>query len=970
MTYEPTGLAAQIFASRHAAHPTETWLEACDRVAAHVSNAEEGEARATWRDNFRGVLADNLLMPGGRIWYGSGRARGQLLNCFVVPTHDSREGWAKTMGDTLIISGTGGGVGCNYSPTRPRGSAIRGAGGTATGAVSEMEIVNGMGNVLKAGGGRRIALMMALSANHGDIVEFLDKKLDLKQLNNANVSVIFDQDPEAFFDLVRCGGQWPLIFQGREVGSIPAALLWDRIVTNALIGGEPGLLNGYLANRMSNIWYIEELTCTNPCFAPGTRISTDQGMLRIEDMAQASRTANVLADRRVQKGDRIGYDEGVCVLPAVDVELKQRNAQVFKLTTEHGYTVTATAEHLFVTAVGRKKLANIVAGDVLLLPSGEGSFGPSRGTRDFNEGFVLGLHVSDGTKTTQEAFVDIWSADFADADLIQHIVNNVAADEPTHGNGDHDYGVMQWTSTGDVKKRIGGRRVHRWLAGLADGERIEMLKERVPESVWRGSRDYTRGYIIGLFYGDGSLNVAGHELKETVSLRLAQSHLPLLEDVQRLLTSFGIVCRLYLRRVAGVRMMPDGHGGSAEYQHKDQYELVINRPNLINFRTRVGMLGRKAVAIDEALAERGTDCRRPERFITRVTGVERAGITDVYCLTQPETNSVISDGIVNGQCGEIWLSPYDCCCLGSLVLPRFLIDRRDGTQAMNWELLKETTATGVRFLDDVLSVNQYPLTEIKEKCSQLRRIGLGIMGLHHLLLELGFQYNSPEGLEFVDRLMKFIKNAAYEASSDLAVEKGSFPAFVSDKFLRGQFVKTLRPTLRSKIGRQGMRNCAVLTIAPTGTIAMVSGVSSGIEPIYAAGYERRFRDGDELKTEIVIDPMFQRFVDEGRDVTHFQGAHDLKIRDHMEMQRVCQRHVDNAVSKTINLPHGTTPAELSDLYMEFFPDLKGVTVYPDGSREDQPLTGLPVSRALNIAREQSAAVGMQEARCAGGSCDL
>jgi ribonucleoside-diphosphate reductase alpha chain len=960
VTYQPTGFALDIFHKRHAAHENETWEEACDRVAQHVANAENGEARNQWRDRFATTLKNNLLMPGGRIWYGAGRARGNLLNCFVVPTSDSREGWGKTVSDTIIISGTGGGVGCNFSPTRPRGSLVNGVGGTATGAVSEMTMVNSVGEVIKMGGGRRIALMFCLSLSHGDIVEFLDEKLDKDKLNNANVSVVFDDDPNRFFELVKTDGEWPLLHQGKKVGAIPAKLLWTRIVENALKGGEPGLLNGYLANQMSNIWYHEQLTSTNPCFHPDTRISTSKGMMRIEDMARDSKGATVVSDNRVHKGNKLGYEHGTKLRPAVDVELKQHNAPVWKVTTEHGYTVTATAEHDFVTANGRRRLADLREGDVLLLPSGEGSFGDKH---TFDEGLVLGLYVSDGTSTKEEAFVDIWADDFEDADRILASVNAVANDQPTY-NSSRDYGSFAWIETDVVKKRAGGRRLRRWLTGLADNEQFETLKKRVPESVWCGSREFVRGYIQGLFYGDGSLNVAGHATKETVSLRLAQSNLELLEDVQRLLTQFAIISRTYLRRSAAMRSMPNGRGGMSDYYCQDQFELVINRPNLITFQTSVGLTGRKALAVTAALEARGTDCRRPERYITRVVDIEPAGTSDVYCLTQPETNCVISDGIVNGQCGEIWLSPYDCCCLGALVLPRFIVGGE-----VDWDMLRDTVKIGVRFLDDVLTTNQYPLAEIAAKCSQLRRVGLGIMGLHHMLLEVGLKYNAPEGLEFVDQLMKKIKNWAYEASSDLAAEKGSFPVFDADKFLKSKFAKNLKPSLREKIRTQGIRNCAVLTIAPTGTISMICDVSSGIEPVFAPAYERRYRDGEDLAMEVVVDPMFQRFVNEGRDVKHFVGAHDLSIRDHMEMQRVCQRHVDNAVSKTINCPPNTSVEELSELYMEFLPDLKGVTVYPDGSREDQPLTPLTIEQALNLALNSRVGVSGVDS-CRNGTCDI
>jgi ribonucleoside-diphosphate reductase alpha chain len=196
VTYEPTGFALQIFHSRHAAYDGEPWADACKRTAWHVANAEQGQDRVRHFEEFRLALLENRFMPGGRIWYGSGKARGQLLNCFVIPTGDSREAWGKTLSDTVVIAGTGGGIGANYSPIRPRGALINGTGGKATGAVSLMVGVDAVGEIIGMGGGRRIALMQCLSLSHPDIVEFLDKKLDLKELNNANVSVVFDFDPE------------------------------------------------------------------------------------------------------------------------------------------------------------------------------------------------------------------------------------------------------------------------------------------------------------------------------------------------------------------------------------------------------------------------------------------------------------------------------------------------------------------------------------------------------------------------------------------------------------------------------------------------------------------------------------------------------------------------------------------------------------------------------------------------------
>ena len=266
--FKPEGLGETIFQQRYALTPDETWEEACFRVARHVAAAEHPDKIKYWAERFAHDLTEGLFMPGGRIWYGAGRPTAQLLNCFVIPTTDSREGWGKTLSDTLIVSSLGGGVGINASPIRPRGSEIAGTGGHATGSVSLMQMVDRVGDVLRGGGGRRLALMLCLNITHPDITEFLDVKLDRSELNNANVSVVLPTgfSAEDLISRVNAGDSIELSFGGRDTGrSIEAGNLWNKIVDNALNSGEPGVLNAELANRENNIFYHKNLISTNPC---------------------------------------------------------------------------------------------------------------------------------------------------------------------------------------------------------------------------------------------------------------------------------------------------------------------------------------------------------------------------------------------------------------------------------------------------------------------------------------------------------------------------------------------------------------------------------------------------------------------------------------------------------------------------------------------------------------------------------
>ncbi len=281
-------------------------------------------------------------------------------------------------------------------------------------------------------------------------------------------------------------------------------------------------------------------------------------------------------------------------------------------------------------------------------------------------------------------------------------------------------------------------------------------------------------------------------------------------------------------------------------------------------------------------------------------------------------------------CGEIWLPDYGCCCLGALVLPRFIRKGR-----FDWASFDQSIRSAVRFLDNVLDVNEYPLDRIRRMCIAERRIGLGIMGLHTALLELGTTYLDTG---FINRIMAFLRRVSYEASQSLAREKGAFPLFNSEMFRSG-FFKSHKDLIHAP-----MRNCAVLTVAPTGTTSMVHSVSSGIEPVFAARYIRRRYQGDHTATTLVMTKEFVRFGDK------VHGAYDLSPRQHFEVLEVVQRHVDNAVSKTINLPNDYPEHALGDIVREYLPTLKGATFYRNGSRANEPLEFVPHGQHVSLEK--------------------
>lgn len=345
-------------------------------------------------------------------------------------------------------------------------------------------------------------------------------------------------------------------------------------------------------------------------------------------------------------------------------------------------------------------------------------------------------------------------------------------------------------------------------------------------------------------------------------------------------------------------------------------------------------------------------------------------------LVDKESNiQYIEDLVTTNPCGEIALSSYDCCCLGHMVLPRFIENGE-----VNWHLLGNTIRTGVRFLDNVLTVNSYPLPEMKDKSHKLRRIGLGTTGLADMLAMLGMAYGNGESLKFIDKLFRFISKAAYEASIMLAIEKGAFPLCNPRKHNDSEFMKRMPAKIRALVEENGIRNCAILTQAPTGTVSILSGnCSSSLEPMFAPAYERRYWVKDERQTELVFHPLFAEFMKAGKSVDHFQSAHEVNVWQHMEVQKIVQRHMDNAVSKTINMPSDYSLEEMENEWLNFLPYLKGTTFYREGTRgyvdengkvHEPPLKPIDLDTAIKLFNGNAKVEAKVEEDCASGVCEI
>jgi len=316
-------------------------------------------------------------------------------------------------------------------------------------------------------------------------------------------------------------------------------------------------------------------------------------------------------------------------------------------------------------------------------------------------------------------------------------------------------------------------------------------------------------------------------------------------------------------------------------------------------------------------------------------------------------------------CGETTLGPYGVCDLGSLVLPNFIT----GNINTNWKKLEYVIKLAVRFLDGVIDVNKYTLKKIDINAHKSRRIGIGVIGLAEYLFAKKLKYGGRKAVAETERLMRFIRDVSYQASMELSIEKGAFPQFDPIPYGKASFIRKLPAQLRMDIKKFGVRNCTLMALAPTGTISLLADYTSAIEPLFA---KAMIRD-DRVSKRMYIHPKYQELIENGEETPEwFVDSYDLVPKDHFEMQVACQKFCDGAVSKTINLPKETTDEDLSNLLLEYIHDLKGCTVYRDGSRDGQILNQVTDEEAREYIEKKKVEndLAAEQVQCANGSCDM
>lgn len=921
----------KVFEARYAAKDdqgqvTETFEQAVYRLANTAAAAEKEEARATWAENFAAFIGKLYFVPSTPIWANMGKndRPWQPGACFVLSVDDSLESMYQTLRDTAMVFKSGGGVGYNFSAIRPRGSLVRSTKGQASGVVELIRLYDASSGMVMQGGVRRGASMGILNIDHPEVIHFIDSKRE-GAITHFNLSVGVT---DAFMQALDRDDEWPLVFGGVVHQTIRARELWNMIAEAAHSCGDPGVI---FLDRLQrdNPVPAKVINATNPCVTGDTWVTTSKGPRQVRDLVGIQFEAII---------NGIPYRSGK------EGFFKTGTKPVVKLTTQERYSLRLTSDHKVLRVADKTRyrmeqewvpVAELRPGDQLCLHNHRSLTGwPGKLTE--GEGYLLGLLVGDGTLDNEKAFLSVYTKEPASNDTgIHDGSDSVMVQAMSYAETfPHRADFTGWFS---VKGRNEFRLKLRSLKSLAESMGMFPGNKTVTSQIERASYDGYRGFLRGLF--DAAGTVTGNQDKG-VSVRLAQSNLELLSAVQRMLLRLGIVSTIYTeRRPAGTRLLPDSNRNSKEYPVKAQHELVISKDNLPLFADRVGFTNANKVnRLKSLLCSYKRDMNR-ERFVATVFSIEDDETENVYDVQIQGVNVFDANGFYVHNCGEQPLSPGESCLLGSVNLAKMLKQEGD-VWAVDWDLLKETVEVGIRFLDNVIDVADYPLEFIAEATRATRKVGLGYTGLHDLLIRMGLPYDTDEGRRLAGSVLRAVQEAACDYSRALAEERGCFPEWERSIFSP----------------HERRRNAACITVAPTGSVTTIAGCEGyGIEPIFAVAYTK---DTDVAGSFEVFSPLFldackahgvppevmsevaagggcqgvPGIPDEIARV--FKGAQEISPEDHILMQAEVQKWVCNAVSKTINLPNTATVEDIKGCYrLAYDLGLKGITVFRDGCKQ-------------------------------------
>ncbi len=921
--------------------PTETPEDLLHRVAGNIAAIEKnyGKDNAEVKriaKRFYDIMAEAQFMPNSPTLMNAGRELQQLSACFVLPLEDSMEGIFTALKNMALVQKTGGGTGFAFDRLRPASDPVRSTNGIASGPLSFLKIFDAATEAVKQGGTRRGANMGSLIYNHPDILEFIGCKGKEDEINNFNLSVTVSdefmskatgEDPDPTYVLINPRTNQPHL--DPETGNearLDAMAVFDLIVQNAWGKGDPGIIFIDKMNHFNPTPHVGKYETTNPCVPGDTFVLTADGPRQVKSLV-GRKTTLIVNGNYFQSTAKGFFSTGIKPL--------------YRIKTEQGYTLRATGDHP-VLRIKRNStfslekewapLETLKPGDQIMLHDHRELKG-WKGLYNEEEGYLLGALFENGTVNCDSTCCYNLAQPGATTTVSTALKNTDHLPQPVYYRGRRAIDKIKNTKIDSAALK----EIVLSLGMTKDEKTITPYFETATSS------QFIKGFLKGLFDTHGSVH---NSYEKGFFIKLANNDEENLQAVQRMLARFGIASTIYEKRIKEItKNLSKSNDACNISRTKIQPELIISHDNAAVFAETINFSDpEKQISLEH---NRAPFKRRFSQDDFKVTVKSRtpAGNEEVYDIQVPGINAFDANGIVVHNCGEQPLLPYEACCLGSINLGKFVTEKGK----INWTKLAGVVKTAVRFLDNVVDASNYVISEIaKMHKDGNRKIGLGIMGWHDMLIRLGICYDSEEAIETANKIMDFINKEAKKESIHLAEERGVFPNFESSIYDTGK-------------KDDQVRNATRTTIAPTGTISILAGCSSGIEPYFSIAYIRKNILGGVDLPE--VNPLFLEIAKEegfhSEELIHeiarsgsipktsavpdkyktlFKTAMEFDYSWHVQHQAAFQSHTDNAVSKTINLKQDATIDDVKNAYITAWKaGCKGITIYRDSSRSKQVL---------------------------------
>jgi ribonucleoside-diphosphate reductase alpha chain len=926
----------------------ETWRQVARRVAlaAAKDTANYANDTRTVEDDaidFFKIIYPLKMISATPVLLNAGTPYQQLFSCFATVVKDDMKEQFDLKYTAAKIFEMSAGIGYNFSYVRSKDSIVGKNGALAYGVIALMYALHVNCEMIKTGSvGRRGAQLAALDVYHPEILKFVSCKQNEKHFKSFNISVIIDKN---FLDAVKEDKMITCrTWKDERPPKYSARRLWNKLVTGGWLNGEPGILFMDNANEGSPISHFGRIESTNPSLRWNTRVLTDKGAFRIKDLSESNIIVKNLDGQ---------MSNASCFLSGKDKRL-------YKITLESGKSIYCTPEHKWPVygkdGIHKVETKDITVGSLLPLSKTDCISNGSLGNED--DGFFCGFMLADGWVITRND------------NGKQQIGICVSEEKYASGIGEKIINTLRKNDLSDAELSYRTRtypngRVSNWYELNTQNDKImeyigkfgfDGSKNSLPDKLFNEcSEAFRRGFIDGLVSADG------HVAKNPVNnkgITITQKSKNLLLDLSDLLDFYGIKHAISTFTTDKISF-PNGKNYNKSYTRNDisikTYTAIERFKSLFSLTNK-----HKQGRLDKIVRIRtkNSEYQNIKSNYTKIVNIEMTDLhEDVYDISvYDQTHCFHIAGCVTGNCGEIPTVDYGSCNLGSINLLQCMnAEGNDLDYVVFEDVIRKTT----RLLDNLISVNDFPDKKFKKVEEHIRSIGISVMGFADLLIKMKIPYDSEEGQAVADKISEFRQRIALDESEKIAAVRGVAPVFLPENGAPENAPKR--------------RNAFVTTQAPTGSVSMIANCSPSMEPIFGLTMTKKCLDGKTfkyinpdfaafLKTKHISDEHMKIITDHvyacgslknlpdlvkddmiieywsPEEVRHFVTAHDIHYRDRLKMQAVFQKHTDQAISSTVNLPESATKEDVADMIvMAHELGLKGICCYRSGSRKNQVL---------------------------------